>query len=67
MDTKLIKFIILVSIASVFVWILGEVLIGLVIELDMTISIIWAVIVVIAALALTIYKGLKNDDDDRKW
>ena len=69
MSKKLLKFIILMTIVVVMVWILGEVLIIAVIKLGTTASIVWTVLMIVTALGLSIYKSFKKDDDknNRNW
>lgn len=69
MSKKLLKFIILMTIVVVMVWILGEVLIIAVMKLGTTASIVWTVLMIVTALGLSIYKSFKKDDDknNRNW
>ena len=69
MNSKLLKYIILMTIIVVFVWIAGEVLIVAVMKLSGTASIVWSVVMLVVAIGLSVYKSFKSDNDknDRNW
>lgn len=69
MNSKLLKYIIFMTIIVVFVWIAGEVLIVAVMKLSGTASIVWSIAMLIVAIALSVYKSFKseNDKNDRNW
>ena len=69
MNPKLLKYIILMTIIAVFVWIVGEVMIVAVMKLSGTASIIWSILMLAAAIGLSLYKSFKieNDKNDRNW
>jgi len=50
------KFIVCLCLIAVFVWILGEVLIALVLDLSPIISWIWAAIMLIGTCAFSVWK-----------
>ncbi|MBQ3566675.1 MAG: hypothetical protein IJA12_05795 [Oscillospiraceae bacterium] len=69
MNPKLLKYIIIMTVIVVLVWIAGEVLIVAVMKLSGVASIIWSVAMLIAAIVLSLYKSFKseNDKNDRNW
>lgn len=69
MNPKLLKFIILLDIMSVVVWIAGEILIVAVMKLSGTVSIVWTVIMLAALIAVSMWKSFKSNDDknSRNW
>ena len=69
MDSKLLKFIILMNIVSVLIWIAGEIVIVAVLGLGGMASIIWSVVMLGVIIALSMWKSFKKDDDEnsRKW
>ena len=50
------KFILALCVIAAVVWIVGEVLIGLVWDLGLTASRIWAIVVVVATCAFSVWK-----------
>jgi hypothetical protein len=50
------KFLIALCIVAVIVWILGEILFGLVLNLGMTVSRIWAIAVIVMTCGFSIWK-----------
>ena len=69
MDSKLLKFIILMNIVSVLIWIAGEIVIVAVLGIGGMASIIWSVVMLGVIIALSMWKSFKKDDDEnsRKW
>lgn len=69
MNPKLLKYIILMTLIAVFIWIVGEVLIVAVMKLGGTASIIWSIVMLAATIVLSLYKSFKseNDKNDRNW
>ena len=69
MDSKLLKFIILMNIVSVLIWIAGEIVIVAVLGLGGMASIIWSVVMLGVIIALSMWKSFKKDDDENsiKW
>ncbi len=69
MNPKLLKYIILMTIIVVLIWIVGEVLIVAVMKLSGIASIVWSIAMLIAAISLSLYKSFKseNDKNDRNW
>ena len=69
MNPKLLKFIILLDIISVLIWIAGEVLIVAVMKLGGTASIVWSIIMLGALISVSMWKSFKSDDDknSRNW
>lgn len=56
MKKRQFKFIVALCVIAVVLWILGEVLIGLVLDLGMTASRIWAIVVVVGTCAFSLWK-----------
>ena len=69
MNSKLLKFIILMTIIVVFVWIAGEVVIIALLKLSGIASIVWSIAMLVAAIGISLYKSFKNENDknDRNW
>ena len=63
MNSKLLKFIILMTIIVVFVWIAGEVVIIAVLNLPKAASIVWSIAMLVAAIGISLYKSFKNEND----
>ncbi|MGN0620533.1 MAG: hypothetical protein ACI4I9_01595 [Porcipelethomonas sp.] len=66
MNKKQVRFIVLLTVAAFFLWLAGEILIGIVFGLPGTVSVVWAVIMVIATLALSVYKCCFNEEDSKR-
>ena len=66
MDPKLYKFVVLMTVISVLVWIGGEVLIVAVMKLGTLPSVIWSVFMFGSLITVNIARALKNDDDENK-
>ncbi len=56
MKKRQIQFIVALCVIAVIVWIIGEILIGLVWDLGMTVSRIWAAAVIIGTCAFSLWK-----------
>ncbi len=69
MNPKLLKFIVLMTIIAVLIWILGEVVIIAFMKLGGVASIVWSVAMLVGILTLSVWKSLKSesDKDDRNW
>jgi len=69
MNPKLLKFIILMTIIVVLIWIAGEIVIIAFLGLSGVASIVWSIAMIIVAISLSLYKSLGNDKDknDRNW
>ena len=69
MNSKLLKYIILMTIIVVLAWIVGEILIVAVMKLPGIASIVWSIAMLIVAIGLSLYKSFKseNDKNDRNW
>ncbi|MGN0614298.1 MAG: hypothetical protein ACI4JB_10430 [Porcipelethomonas sp.] len=69
MNPKLLKFIVLMTIVSVLVWIAGEVVIVAVMKLGGAASIVWSIVMLAVIIALSMWKSFKSDDDSdkRNW
>lgn len=69
MNPKLLKFIILMTIIVVFIWIAGEIVIIAFMKLGGVASLIWSIAMIGAAISLSLYKSFGNDKDknDRNW
>lgn len=69
MDSKLLKFIILMNVISVLIWLAGEIIIVAVLGLSGIASIVWSVVMLCIIIALSMWKSFKKDNDEnsRKW
>lgn len=69
MNSKLLKFIVLMTIIAVLVWIAGEVVIIAVLKLGGVASIIWSIAALAGTLAISVWKSFKmeNNKNDRNW
>ncbi len=69
MSKKHLVFIILLTISAMLLWILGEVLIVAVFNLGGKASVGWTVFMVVATVAISLWKGMKDDSgkNSRKW
>lgn len=67
MSKKHLVFIIILTISAMLLWILGEILIVAVFKLSGKASIFWTAFMIIAVIALSLWKGLKDDSNSRKW
>ncbi len=56
MKKRQIKFIAALCVVAVIIWIVGEILIGLVWDLGLTVSRIWAIIMIIVTCAFSLWK-----------
>lgn len=56
MKKRQLKFILALSVIAVLVWIGGEILLGLVLDLGMTVSRIWAIAVVVGTCIFSVWK-----------
>lgn len=56
MKKRQMKFILALSSAAVAVWIGGEILLGLVLDLGLTVSRIWAIAVIVLTCAFSLWK-----------
>jgi hypothetical protein len=69
MSKKNVAFIVLLTITAMIIWIIGEVLIVAVFNFGGKASVGWTVIMIVVTLAVSIWRGLKDDNDNnsRKW
>ncbi|CDE33928.1 MAG: hypothetical protein ACLUT1_05500 [Ruminococcus sp.] len=56
MKKRQLKFIVALCVLAVLIWILGEVTIGFCLERGMTLSRIWAVLVVVGTCTFSVWK-----------
>ena len=56
MKKRQLKFIVALCVVAVLLWIGGEILLGLVLNLGMTVSRIWAVAIVVLTCAFSLWK-----------
>lgn len=56
MKKRQFKFIVALCVIAVVLWIVGEVVIGLVLDLGMTVSRIWAIVIVVLTCAFSLWK-----------
>ena len=56
MKKRQMKFILALCSAAVAVWIGGEILLGLVLDLGLTVSRIWAIVVIVLTCAFSLWK-----------
>lgn len=62
MKKRQLKFIVALCVLAVLIWILGEVTIGFCLERGMTLSRIWAVLVVVGTCTFSVWKFKVNRD-----
>ncbi len=69
MTKKHLAFIIILTIADMLIWIVGEILIIAVFKLGGRASIIWTIIMVILTFLISLWKGLRDESskNSRKW
>lgn len=69
MNSKLLKFIVIMTIIAVLIWIAGEIVIVAFLKLGGVASIIWSVLMLVGTLVLSIWKSFKmeNNKNDRDW
>ena len=69
MNKKHVVFIILLTIAAMLIWILGEILIAFILSLGTKASVGWTVIMLIATLAVSIWRCCRDESEknSRKW
>lgn len=69
MNSKLLKFIVLMTIIAVLIWIAGEVVIIAVLKLGGMASIIWSIAAFVGTIVVSVWKSLKmeNNKNDRDW
>lgn len=69
MSKKHLGFIVALTIIAMLLWIAGEILIVAVLKLSGTASIWWTVFMIVATVAISVWKGFKDDNDQnsRKW
>lgn len=56
MKKRQLKFIVALCVVAVMLWIGGEILLGLVLNLGMTVSRIWAIAIVVLTCAFSLWK-----------
>lgn len=56
MKKRQIKFIVALCVISVILWIVGEIVLGLVLDLGMTVSRIWAIAIIVLTCAFSLWK-----------
>ncbi len=56
MKKRQFKFIVALCVIAVVLWIVGEVLIGLVWDFGLTVSRIWAIVIVVGTCAFSLWK-----------
>lgn len=69
MSKKHVVFIVLLTVASMLVWILGEILIIAVLKLRGKASIIWSIIMILVIIAISMWRCFKDESgkNSRKW
>lgn len=56
MKKRQIKFIVALCVIAVILWIVGEIVLGLVLDLGMTVSRIWAIAIIVLTCAFSLWK-----------
>ncbi|MGN1403105.1 MAG: hypothetical protein ACI4XB_02190 [Ruminococcus sp.] len=56
MKKRQIKFIVALCVIAVILWIVGEIVLGLVLDLGMTVSRIWAITIIVLTCAFSLWK-----------
>ena len=69
MSKKHVVFIVLLTVAAMLVWILGEILIIAVLKLGGKASIIWSIIMILVIIAISMLRCFKDESgkNSRKW
>ena len=69
MNKKHVGFIILMTIAAMVLWILGEILIITVLNMGAKATIAWSVIMIVLTIVVSMWHGLKDEGskNSRKW
>ncbi len=69
MNKKQVAFIVMLTIIAMIIWIVGEFLIVAVFNLGGKASVGWTVAMIVFTLSISVWRGLKDDDDSnsRKW
>lgn len=69
MSKKHVVFIVLLTVAAMLVWILGEILIIAVLKLSGKASIIWSIIMILVIIAISMWWCFKDESgkNSRKW
>lgn len=69
MNKKHIGFIILLTVAAMIIWILGEILITFLLNLGAKASIVWTVLMLAVTLALSVWRCCRDESgkNSRKW
>lgn len=69
MNRKHVGFIILLTVAAMLIWILGEFIIAFMLDLGAKASVGWTVIMLIATLAVSIWRCCRDESgkNSRKW
>ncbi|MCD8220170.1 MAG: hypothetical protein LUC50_07625 [Ruminococcus sp.] len=56
MRKRQFKFIVALCVIAVILWIGGEILLGLVLDLGLTVSRIWAIVIIVGTCAFSLWK-----------
>ena len=69
MSKKHVVFIVLLTVAAMLVWILGEILIIAVLKLGGKASIVWSVIMIAVIIVISMWRCFKDESgkNSRKW
>ncbi len=69
MSKKHVVFIVLLTVAAMLVWILGEILIIAVLKLGGKASIIWSIIMILVIIAISMWRCFTDESgkNSRKW
>lgn len=69
MSKKHVVFIVLLTVAAMLVWILGEILIIAVLKLSGKASIVWSVIMIAVIITISMWRCFKDEsgNNSRKW
>ncbi|MGN1480849.1 hypothetical protein [Porcipelethomonas sp.] len=69
MNKKHIVFIILLTVAAMLIWILGEITLTFLLNLGAKASIVWTVIMLAATLGLSVWRCCRDESgkNSRKW
>lgn len=61
MNKKQVKFIVLLTISAFMIWLVGELIIGLLLDLKGICSVVWIIIAVVATCTISVVHSFKND------
>lgn len=69
MSKKHVIFIVLLTVAAMLVWILGEIVIITVLRMGIRATVVWSIIMIAVVIALSMWRCFKDESgkNSRKW